>query len=315
VDVEVLASATHSGQTKKNGYFRVPDALFDLHLSAHAKLVYANLCRRVGRTNPFPSHKRIAEDCSCSVATVKRALRELVKATLVTVQTHGHAGKSNYYYLNTFDSINIAQTELCDTAHTELSHSSDRAIDIAHTERQRATQKRATQEGRAATEAQRKRAGTAALKGKEAGEEGRLVRSWYAAIDVEVPAQRIAAECSVVAELLKRYSVTDFNAAVDYVRRNPLDVHGNPIRSIKFLTYIIEDARKEAKQKTNASGRRKQIEEAERKLQEQATQEAVQGLSNETMAKMPPGFRKIVAKVARKMGSGIKEIKEYREEL
>lgn len=67
------------------GYFKCDNNIFTVKgATRFAKLVYGYLCRcanKFGRS--FPSHKDIAEKCSISVATVKRAIENLIACGLL----------------------------------------------------------------------------------------------------------------------------------------------------------------------------------------------------------------------------------------
>ena len=87
-------------ENRKHGWFWAYDALFDLAVSAHAKLVYLNLCRRAGKQGEsHAAHARIAHDCALSVRTVRRALQELVQAGAIRVKSRKREGRQNLYYL------------------------------------------------------------------------------------------------------------------------------------------------------------------------------------------------------------------------
>jgi len=81
------------------GYFRTPDDIFDLPISANAKLVLLNLCRRAdGTGESFPSRKKIASDCSIrSKRTVDRCINELESIGMII--KYKKTGTSNTYQL------------------------------------------------------------------------------------------------------------------------------------------------------------------------------------------------------------------------
>jgi hypothetical protein len=85
---------------RKQGWFWAYDAIFDLDISEHAKLVYLNLCRRANKNgNAFSSHARIARDCSTSPRTVRRALGELVQVGAIRITSRKQEGLLNLYHL------------------------------------------------------------------------------------------------------------------------------------------------------------------------------------------------------------------------
>jgi hypothetical protein len=85
---------------RKQGWFWAYDAIFDLDISEHAKLVYLNLCRRANKNgNAFSSHARIARDCSISARTVRRALGELVQVGAIRITSRKQKGLLNLYHL------------------------------------------------------------------------------------------------------------------------------------------------------------------------------------------------------------------------
>lgn len=86
---------------RKLGWFWSYDEIFDQDISEHAKLIYLNLCRRAKKSGiSFPSHARIANDCSVSVPTVKRAIKELLEIGVIRFTSHKHIGKPNTYNIN-----------------------------------------------------------------------------------------------------------------------------------------------------------------------------------------------------------------------
>lgn len=66
------------------GYFYSYNYIFDMNISHHAKLVYFYLCRcSNGKAQSFPSRKTIADNCSISLSSVKKALIELIEFGLI----------------------------------------------------------------------------------------------------------------------------------------------------------------------------------------------------------------------------------------
>lgn len=108
-------------------------------VSVHAKAVYLALSSRADpRGQSFPSHETLAEEASCSIATVKRALLQLRELGVVTwvSRPRDEGGRSSNLYTITVgqpvdnSSSAIAQPELFEgqIAHTELGGSSHRAM-------------------------------------------------------------------------------------------------------------------------------------------------------------------------------------------
>ena len=86
----------------KSGYFKAPDGIFDLNLSANAMLVLLNLCRRADKEGrSFPSKNRIARDCGFSKRTTDGAVKELINRGIVKINPR--PGLSSLYFLD--DSI------------------------------------------------------------------------------------------------------------------------------------------------------------------------------------------------------------------
>ena len=91
---------------KPSGYFYAPnmifDTIFDIPLSAYAKLVYLYLCRCADSNGQsFPSHKDICKKCEIkSDRTVKNALKELHAAGLIVKEhrTREDGGQSSDLY-------------------------------------------------------------------------------------------------------------------------------------------------------------------------------------------------------------------------
>lgn len=83
------------------GWSAVPNAIVRGKLSMAAKCVYMSLSSRIncGAGN-WPSHSLIAEESSCSIATVKRALVELREAGVVEwrQRTNGKGGQTSNEY-------------------------------------------------------------------------------------------------------------------------------------------------------------------------------------------------------------------------
>lgn len=75
--------------------------IFDADITPKSKLVYIYLCRMANRRAAcFPSRKTIATACSLCVQSVKRAVKELADAGLITkVEQHKENGRqtSNLY--------------------------------------------------------------------------------------------------------------------------------------------------------------------------------------------------------------------------
>ena len=84
-------------------FFYTYNVIFTTPVSGHAKLVYAYLCKCAdGSGKCFPAHKAIATAASICVTTVKKALKELEDAGLVTVQEQARANggrRANVYTL------------------------------------------------------------------------------------------------------------------------------------------------------------------------------------------------------------------------
>lgn len=84
----------------------------------------------------WPAHSTIAENCECSIATVKRQIDGLIVKGYIDLQNRSHKGfkTSNVYTIINPDSIRtngkpaIAQIEPT-IAHSELTDSSERAIE------------------------------------------------------------------------------------------------------------------------------------------------------------------------------------------
>jgi len=90
------------------GYFRAPDDIFDLPISANAKLILLNLCRRADKKGcSFPSRRKIASDCSMTVRTVDSGIKELEDKK--TIMKSKKTGKSNTYHLCN-EYINLIKT-------------------------------------------------------------------------------------------------------------------------------------------------------------------------------------------------------------
>ena len=83
------------------GWSAIPNRVSRSKLSMAAKCVYMSLSSRIncGAGN-WPSHALIAEEASCSVATVKRALVELRDAGVVEwrQRTTGKGGQTSNEY-------------------------------------------------------------------------------------------------------------------------------------------------------------------------------------------------------------------------
>ena len=73
----------HIGVVQKNWFFS-PDALFEQRVSCIAKLVYLYLCRMAkADASSYPSRKRIAAMCGCSLTSLRRAVCELAESQLL----------------------------------------------------------------------------------------------------------------------------------------------------------------------------------------------------------------------------------------
>jgi len=99
----------------KSGYFRAPDAIFDLNLSANAMLVLLNLYRRADKEGrSFPSKNRIARDCGFSKRTTDRAVKELINRGIVKIDPR--PGLSSLYFLdNSIGEYSSAHLQNADT--------------------------------------------------------------------------------------------------------------------------------------------------------------------------------------------------------
>jgi predicted ArsR family transcriptional regulator len=68
-------------------YFYTYNMIFDVPVSGNAKLVYAYLCKCADTNGKcYPSHKAISENAGIGVTTVKKALAELERAGLISIQ-------------------------------------------------------------------------------------------------------------------------------------------------------------------------------------------------------------------------------------
>jgi len=94
-------ASTSLNDERRLGWFWSYDEIFDLDISEHAKLIYLNLCRRAKKSGrSFPSHSRIAKDCSVSIPTVKRAIKELIEVAAIRFTSRKVIGKPNTYNIN-----------------------------------------------------------------------------------------------------------------------------------------------------------------------------------------------------------------------
>ena len=89
--------------TATQAFFYTYNVIFTAPISGHAKLVYAYLCKCAdGNGISYPAHKTIATAAGICVTTVKKALKELEDAGLVTVQGQARANggrRANVYTL------------------------------------------------------------------------------------------------------------------------------------------------------------------------------------------------------------------------
>lgn len=86
----------------KTGYFKTPDFVFDLPLSAHAKLILIYFCRRSDKYGvSFPSVKTISKDTGIkSHTSIRKYIRELIDKGYITILQKGKNGVSNRYQLS-----------------------------------------------------------------------------------------------------------------------------------------------------------------------------------------------------------------------
>ncbi len=87
---------------KRPGQFWSYDAIFDLTVPEHAKIVYFNLCRRANKeAQAYPSFALIAKDCSISRSSSLRAINVLLGIGLIKKHTKKEIGKNpiNVYTL------------------------------------------------------------------------------------------------------------------------------------------------------------------------------------------------------------------------
>ncbi|NIQ17156.1 MAG: hypothetical protein GTO02_23075 [Candidatus Dadabacteria bacterium] len=94
------------------GYFKVPNWVFGLGLSAYALLILMYFCRRADKNGwLFPSLNRIGKDCSIkSRTTVSKAIEELQSMDLIRKMPSHSPGRSNRYKL----SSSIIETVITD---------------------------------------------------------------------------------------------------------------------------------------------------------------------------------------------------------
>lgn len=89
-----------------SNFFKVPNKIFDVHLSSKAIAVFCCLMRHAGnKLQCFPARALIANECGISVSTVDRALAELTDRGFVhkVARKNTEGGKtSNMYYLDKF---------------------------------------------------------------------------------------------------------------------------------------------------------------------------------------------------------------------
>ena len=87
-----------TSKVRLEGYFWAEDAIFDLALSAWAKLTYLYLKRRADSEGlSWPSLPSIAKAVSCSIRQVSRAIEELIVAKLLERESGQLRAESNRY--------------------------------------------------------------------------------------------------------------------------------------------------------------------------------------------------------------------------
>ena len=99
----------------KTKWFTAPDALFNQRVSATAKLLYLYLCRMAGKdASSYPSRKKMAAMCSCSLTSLARAMRELAEANLIekNPRYRENGGQSSNLYIVAQPEAQPGQTKL-----------------------------------------------------------------------------------------------------------------------------------------------------------------------------------------------------------
>ncbi|MFD1673671.1 helix-turn-helix domain-containing protein [Alicyclobacillus fodiniaquatilis] len=89
------------GQVRKgwtNGYFTVPNGIYEMQIGGHAKAVYVYLCRRAdSEGQSFPGYGTIAGEVGFSRSTVQRAVNELINAGLLLKEVRGRKENGEFY--------------------------------------------------------------------------------------------------------------------------------------------------------------------------------------------------------------------------
>ena len=94
-------------EDKRPGQFWSYDAVFDLPVTEHAKIVYFNLCRRANKhAQAHPSFALIAKDCSISRSSSLRAINLLLEFGLIRKHTQKEIGKNP---INIYTLLNISE--------------------------------------------------------------------------------------------------------------------------------------------------------------------------------------------------------------
>lgn len=110
-----IHTAHHVQDGRPRGWFWVENAIFDAEISHQAKLVYLYLCRCAnGNGASWPSIKRISTGTGISIASVKRALDELIDGQYLDRQSGQDGGNSNTYTVLRLEgrAERVAQAEL-----------------------------------------------------------------------------------------------------------------------------------------------------------------------------------------------------------
>lgn len=97
---------------RRKGWFWSENAVFELTVSAYAKLTYLYLCRRADNDvrQSYPSLQRIADDLGVSVDTVRRSVQELRAAGAIRVKTGGGRGRSTRYQVQEIEPVGCLET-------------------------------------------------------------------------------------------------------------------------------------------------------------------------------------------------------------